>query len=171
MVQSLNKKVDLTINATSYLGMANYGKVLVGDEAFEYYNDKNVNDYIQIPWSEVTEIMASVMFKGKWIPRFAVVTKNNGNFIFSTRDNKKTLRAVRNYVDGTLAPEFKSQMENLSQSVVNMVRGGLQNDASEMIAQKTAMLNELKEQCSQHKAEFARRKETLKQYKEKLSTI
>ena len=83
----------------SYLGMANYGKVLVGDEAFEYYNDKNVNDYIQIPWSEVTEIMASVMFKGKWIPRFAVVTKNNGNFIFSTRDNKKTLRAVRNYVD------------------------------------------------------------------------
>ena len=38
--------------------MANYGKVLVGDEAFEYYNDKNVNDYIQIPWSEVTEIMA-----------------------------------------------------------------------------------------------------------------
>ena len=97
--QSLNKKVDLTINATSYLGMANYGKVLVGDEAFEYYNDKNVNDYIQIPWSEVTEIMASVMFKGKWIPRFAVVTKNNGNFIFSTRDNKKTLRAVRNYVD------------------------------------------------------------------------
>ena len=99
MVQSLNKKVDLTINATSYLVMANYGKLLVGDEAFEYYNDKNVNDYIQIPWSEVTEIMASVMFKGKWIPRFAVVTKNNGNFIFSTRDNKKTLRAVRNYVD------------------------------------------------------------------------
>ena len=99
MVQSLNKKVDLTINATSYLGMTNYRKVLVGDEAFEYYNDKNVNDYIQIPWSEVTEIMASVMFKGKWIPRFAVVTKNNGNFIFSTRDNKKTLRAVRNYVD------------------------------------------------------------------------
>ena len=99
MVQSLNKKVDLTINVTSYLGMANYGKVLVGDEAFEYYNDKNVNDYIQIPWSEVTEIMASVRFKGKWIPRFAVVTKNNGNFIFSTRDNKKTLRAVRNYVD------------------------------------------------------------------------
>ena len=81
------------------------------------------------------------------------------------------VRAVRNYVDGTLAPEFKSQMENLSQSVVNMVRDSLQNDASEMIAQKTAMLNELKEQCSQHKAEFVRRKETLKQYKEKLSTI
>ena len=90
MVQSLNKKVDLTINATSYLGMANYGKVLVGDEAFEYYNDKNVNDYIQIPWSEVTEIMASVMFKRKMDPRFcSCYEKTNGNFIFSTRDNKK----------------------------------------------------------------------------------
>ena len=38
MVQSLNKKVDLTINATSYLGMANYGKVLVGDELFKLHN-------------------------------------------------------------------------------------------------------------------------------------
>lgn len=82
MVQSLNKKVDLTINATSYLGMANYGKVLVGDEAFEYYNDKNVNDYIQIPWSEVTEIMASVMFKGKWIPRFALLRKTTETLSF-----------------------------------------------------------------------------------------
>mgnify|MGYP000196430369 CR=1 FL=1 len=82
MVQSLNKKVDLTINATSYLGMANYGKVLVGDEAFEYYNDKNVNDYIQIPWSEVTEIMASVMFKGKWILVLQLLRKTTETLSF-----------------------------------------------------------------------------------------
>lgn len=98
MVQSLNSTVDFTVNATSYLGMASYGKAMIGDKAFEYYNDKNVSDYIQIPWSEVTGVMASVMFKGKWIPRFAIVTKNNGNFIFSTRDNKKTLRAINKYV-------------------------------------------------------------------------
>ena len=48
MVQSLNTKVDLTIQATSYLGMANYGKVMVGDQAFEFYNEKNLKDYIQI---------------------------------------------------------------------------------------------------------------------------
>ena len=98
MVQSLNTKVDLTIQATSYLGMANYGKVMVGDQAFEFYNEKNVKDYIQIPWKEVNYVMASVMFKGKWIPRFAVVTKNNGNFIFSSRDNKALLRAVNKYI-------------------------------------------------------------------------
>lgn len=98
MVQSLNTKVDLTIKATSYLGLANYGNVMVGDNAFEFYNDKNIRDYIQIPWEEVDYVMASVMFKGKWIPRFAVVTKKNGKFIFSSRDNKALLRAVNKYV-------------------------------------------------------------------------
>lgn len=98
MVQSLNTKVDLTIQATSYLGMANYGKVMVGDQAFEFYNEKNLKDYIQIPWEEVDYVVASVMFKGKWLPRFAIVTKKNGNFTFSTRDNKKTLRAINQYI-------------------------------------------------------------------------
>ena len=119
-------------------------------------------------------------FAGKAIDKYNKIEKADNKGILSSMvgfaterllSKPQRVRAVRNYVDGTLAPEFKSQMENLSQSVVNMVRGGLQNDASEMIAQKTAMLNELKEQCSEHKAEFVRRKETLKQYKEKLSTI
>lgn len=119
-------------------------------------------------------------FAGKAVDKYNKIEKADKKGILSSMvgfaterllSKPQRVRAVRNYVDGTLTPEFKSQMENLSQSVVNMVRGSLQNDASEMIAQKTAMLNELKEQCSEHKAEFARRKETLKQYKEKLSTI
>ena len=119
-------------------------------------------------------------FAGKAVDKYNKIEKADEKGILSSMvgfaterllSKPQRVRAVRNYVDGTLAPEFKSQMENLSQSVVNMVRGSLQNDASEMIAQKTAMLNELKEQSSEHKAEFARRKETLKQYKEKLSTI
>lgn len=119
-------------------------------------------------------------FAGKAVDKYNKIEKADKKGILSSMvgfaterllSKPQRVRAVRNYVDGTLAPEFKSQMENLSQSVVNMVRGGLQNDASEMIAQKTAMLNELKEQCSEHKAEFARRKETLKQNKENLSTI
>lgn len=98
MVQSLNRKVDLTIKATSYLGVANYGKVMVGDKAFEFYNEKNLKDYIQIPWEEIDYVMASVLFKGKWIPRFAIVTKKDGNFTFSSRDNKALLRAVNKYI-------------------------------------------------------------------------
>ena len=41
--------------------------------------------------------MASVMFKGKWIPRFAVVTKNNG-ILLSSRDNKALLRAINKHI-------------------------------------------------------------------------
>lgn len=99
MAQSLNTKVDLTISGTSYLGISNYGKVMIGDKAFEFYNERNVEDYIQIPWEEVDYIAASVMFGGKWISRFAIFTKKNGHFSFSTRDNKKTLRAVNQYIE------------------------------------------------------------------------
>ena len=98
MAQSMNTKVDLTIKATSFHGLAVYGDMMIGDKAVEFYNEKNVEDYIQIPWEEIDYVAASVMAGGKWIPRFAVFTKKNGNFSFSTRDNKKTLRAMRPYV-------------------------------------------------------------------------
>ena len=98
MAQSMNSSVDLTIRATSFHGMGVYGHIMVGDKAFEFYNEKNLQDYIQIPWEEVDRVAAEVLFGGRVIPRFAVITKQNGNFSFSTRDNKKTLRAVREYV-------------------------------------------------------------------------
>ena len=98
MAQSMNTKVDLTIPATSYLTMSSYGKIMIGDNAFEFYNDRNVEDYIQIPWEEVDYIAASVMRKGKWINRFVIFTKRNGKYSFSARDNKLVLRTIRNYI-------------------------------------------------------------------------
>ena len=99
MVQSLNTKVDFTIKATSYLGLSTYGSIMIGDKAFEFYNERKVSDYIQIPWEEVDYVVAAVMFKGKWISRFAIMTKNSGKYTFSSRDNKALLRAVNVYVD------------------------------------------------------------------------
>ncbi len=98
MAQSLNTKVDLVMNGTSFLGINSYGKIMVGDKAFEYYNDRNVGDYIQIPWEEVDYVVASVMFKGKYIPRFAIQTKKAGTYSFAAKQPKKLLRAIRNYV-------------------------------------------------------------------------
>ncbi len=98
MAQSQNTRVDLTIKATSFLGLGTYGSVMLGDKAFEFYNEKNPEDYIQIPWDQVDYVAASVLFGGRVIPRFALFTKENGHFAFSTRDNKRTLRAMRAYV-------------------------------------------------------------------------
>ena len=47
MAQSLNTKVDLVMDATSFHGMNNYGKIMIGDRGFEYYNEKKMNDYIR----------------------------------------------------------------------------------------------------------------------------
>lgn len=98
MAQSQNTRVDLTIKATSFLGLGTYGNVMLGDRAFEFYNEKNPEDYIQIPWDQVDYVAASVLFGGRVIPRFALFTKENGHYAFSTRDNKRTLRAMRAYV-------------------------------------------------------------------------
>ena len=98
MAQSQNSVVDLTIPATSYHGLATYGNVMSGNKAFEFYNEKNPEDFIQIPWEQIDHVAGSVMFGGKWIARFAIMTKNDGDFSFSTKDNKKTLRAMRAYI-------------------------------------------------------------------------
>lgn len=100
MVQSLNTKVDLVVKGTSYHGLTTYGKIMVGDKGFEFYNDRNVNDYIQIPWEEVDYVAASVMFKGKSIPRYAIQTKKNGSFSFASKEPKKVLRAINQYIPG-----------------------------------------------------------------------
>lgn len=122
MAQSLNAKVDMAVVATSYMGIASYGKVMVGDKAFEFYNDRNVEDYIQIPWEEVDFVSASVMFAGKWIPRFAIATKENGNFTFSTRENKKVLRAINNYIDAQRMLRSLSFFQIIKRGIVSLFR-------------------------------------------------
>ncbi|MBD7911225.1 DUF956 family protein [Clostridium cibarium] len=99
MVQSLNTKVDLTIDATAFTGFSDYGKIMIGDKGFEFYNSRDISKFIQIPWEEVDYVIASVLFKGKWIPRYAIRTKKNGTYTFASKDSKKVLRAIRNYVD------------------------------------------------------------------------
>ena len=117
MVQSINTKVDLTINATSYLGIAEYGKIMIGDKGFEFYNERDARKFVQIPWEEVDYVIASVMFKGKWIPRFAIQTKRNGTYSFSSKKPKMVLKAIREYVE-------PSHMVK-SLSLVDVIKRGL----------------------------------------------
>ncbi|AOA03575.1 MULTISPECIES: DUF956 family protein [Carnobacterium] len=99
MVESINTKVDLVIDATAFTGLTDYGKIMIGDKGFEFYNARDARKFIQIPWEEVNHVIASVMFKGKWIPRYAIETKKNGTYTFSSKKPKTVLRAMREYVD------------------------------------------------------------------------
>ena len=120
MVQSINTKVDLVADATSFLGFSDYGKIMVGDKGFEFFDDRNKRNFIQIPWEEVDFVTTSVMFKGKWIPRFAVKTKRDGTFTFSAKDPKKVLRAVREYIGPEKIVKSLSFFEVLKRSAKNM---------------------------------------------------
>ncbi|WP_297520305.1 DUF956 family protein [uncultured Clostridium sp.] len=98
MVESINSRVDISVKGTSFAGTSNYGDILVGDKGFEFYNTRDYKKYIQIPWDEVECVIVSVLFKGKWIPRYAVKTKRHGTYIFASKETKKVLRTMREYV-------------------------------------------------------------------------
>ena len=124
MAQSQNSSVDLAIKATSFQGLTTYGDVMVGNAAFEFYNERNPEDYIQIPWDQVDYVAAEVL-PGKKIARFAIFTKENGPFSFSTRDNKATLRAMRAYVPEDRlqrSPSFADVMKAGAKSLLHLGR-------------------------------------------------
>lgn len=122
MVKSLNTKADLVAKATSFSGASNYGKIMIGDKGFEFYNDSDSRKFIQIPWEEVDKVIVSVMFKGKWIPRYAIQTKKNGTYAFSSKDPKKALRTIRNYIDANNIVLSLSFFQVLKRGVVNIFK-------------------------------------------------
>ena len=122
MVKSINTIVDLTVDATWFRGMPSYGKVMIGDKAFEFYNERNIGDFVQIPWDEITYVVADVRFRGKYIPRFEIRTRRSGNFIFASKDVKKTLRAIRNYVPAEHMRKSLSLWKGLIQNFQRSVK-------------------------------------------------
>lgn len=121
MVQSQNKEVDLSIKARCLNGFTSDGDIMIGDKAFEYYNEKNLEDYIQIPYKEISFVSASVLF-GKKINRFAIHTRENGNFIFTSRDNKKVLRALNTYIDSNKLRRSLSFFEVIKRGFKNLIK-------------------------------------------------
>ena len=119
MVQSLNTKVDLVVKATSYQGLTDYGKIMIGDKGFEFYNERDANKFIQRPWEEVDYVIASIMFKGKKIPRYAIQTKKNGTYSFSSKQPKEVLRAIREYVDPSHMVQSLSFFDVIKRGVKN----------------------------------------------------
>ena len=80
-------------------------------------------------------------------------------------------RAIRNYIESSLAPEFKMQLNNISKNLINSIHNTLQNEASVLIGQKTNSLNQLKSEMKEKKALFDQRMEQLREYKTLLLTL
>lgn len=96
MVESLNTKVDLTARGISYLGIgAKYGDIMIGDRAFEFFNEKNVQDYVQIPWKDMQNVYAQVKHNQTLGRRFKIQT-TAGEFDFSSKEVGPILKLIRN---------------------------------------------------------------------------
>ncbi len=121
MIESLNKKVDLVEEGTSFLGFSDYGKLMIGDKAFEFYADQSQKNYIQIPWTEIDKVIISVIFN-RWIPRFAIKTKKNGMYTFAARDVKKVLRAIREYIPPERMVKSLSAWQVLKRNITYLIK-------------------------------------------------
>ena len=65
MAQSLNKTVELHTTGVSYMAIGGkVGKFLIGDMALEFYPDVNVEQYIQIPWTSITQLVQMYQERG-----------------------------------------------------------------------------------------------------------
>ena len=54
MVQSINTKSELVVEGTAFMGMPTYGKIMIGDKGFEFFNEKNVRDFYPVSYTHLT---------------------------------------------------------------------------------------------------------------------
>lgn len=100
MAISKNTKVLFNTKGNLLSGMVGNknGDILVGDKAFEFYNSRNPEDYIQIPWEEIKLVRAQIFFNDKYIRGFFVDTKSAGTFNFVVKNAGKTLKTMRDFI-------------------------------------------------------------------------
>ena len=121
MVEALNTKVEVVEKGTYFTTFSAYGKVLVGDKGFEFYDDRNVQNYVQIPWDEIQLVTASLLFGGKWIPRFKITTKRDGSFIFAAQEPKRVLKAMTNHIDPNQVVLALTFTQNLTRNIKTII--------------------------------------------------
>lgn len=80
------------------------------------------------------------------------------------------MRAVSNYIDGTLLPEFNDQLNAQKRNVVDCIANMLRQEADVSVQQKTEALETLKGQKEKDKAAFEARVAELKDIKNELLT-
>jgi hypothetical protein len=80
-------------------------------------------------------------------------------------------RAIHEYMDGTLLPEFKSEISRITTSLTELIRNCLRQEASCSIAEMSNALNELQRVKKEKVEEYNNRISKLRDYKNELLII
>lgn len=78
-------------------------------------------------------------------------------------------RAIHNYMDDTLMPQFNSQLKHMTSVVVDSVRQSVMQGAESAMTEMTNAINSLREAQKKHEDEYQRRMATLRDYKNELA--
>lgn len=116
MAQSLNTRSDFATEAIAYLGFVEYGKIMVGDVAFEFFNDKNVEKNMQFPWTSIKKIEGDVSKNGKIGRQFIVVFHNNSRVRFSSKNAGTILKWARHYLGNDKIVRTASFMDTVKRA-------------------------------------------------------
>lgn len=114
---------------------------------------------------------------------FAEATQQNGNkpmgFLTglvglvtdSTMGKPQRRRAIHNYMDGTLVPNFKTEIKGLSKYLVSTISKVLHDEASQTIDEMTEALERLRAQLSEQQSKYQKRINELKNIKTELQNL
>lgn len=104
-------------------------------------------------------------------PQKGIVENIVGHFTDSAMGKPQRRRAIHDYIDGTLLPEFKIQLNGISNSLVNFIRTALNKEAEENLQSMTKAMEELIEERKNKKEAFQKRISELNNYKTILQNI
>ena len=79
-------------------------------------------------------------------------------------------RAISNYLNDTLMPQFKNEMQRISAAVVDAIRQSLCDEVQDTFEQMNSALDDLKRKKQQSQQEFDAKMSKLKEYKKQLLT-
>lgn len=80
-------------------------------------------------------------------------------------------RAIREYIDGTLTPQFKRAMGENSRIVIDILSKKLHDEALVTISEKKQALETLQQEYKEKKESYQQRVETLRDYQNELLTL
>ncbi len=91
-----------------------------------------------------------------------------GKVTDATMGKPQRIRAINNYVDSTLMPAFKAEIDRIGNEIVNGISTVLYAEAETTITEKNQILQKLAEQRKANQDEFERRMTQLRDYRNML---
>lgn len=100
-----------------------------------------------------------------------IVTSMVGFVTDKTMGKPQRRRAIHEYMDGTLMPQFQTEIERMTDGIVDKVRQTLNEGAESAIKEITDALENLREAQKNKKTEYSKRISTLRDYKNELALM